>query len=75
MIYNKRHGGPYDRGNADKYYCRSFNPHYFKGATYMSERVGLGEMTAEEITAYTAGYRDGWPKFEKGFINENCDSC
>lgn len=59
MSYNQRHGGPYDRGSADKWYGREFNPHYFTGATYQSERVELKDMTAEEITAYTVGYREG----------------
>lgn len=55
-LYDQRHGGPFDRGSADSYYGRSYNPHYFRGATYSSPRVNLAEMTAEEITAYTAGY-------------------
>lgn len=36
-----RHGGPYDRGSADYYYGRPFNPHYFKGATYASEEIKI----------------------------------
>jgi hypothetical protein len=56
--YDTRHGGPYDRGSADSYYGRGYHPHYFKGDTYSSEMVSLAEMTAEEITAYTAGYND-----------------
>jgi len=55
-LYDQRHGGPFDRGAADSYYNRAFNPHYFKGGTHSSEMVVLAEMTAEEITAYTAGY-------------------
>ena len=55
-LYDQRHGGPFDRGAADSYYSRSYDPHFFKGDTYNSERVGLVQMTAEEITAYTAGY-------------------
>jgi len=51
-------GGAYDRGSADAYYRRSYDPHYFKGDTYSSDRVELKDMTADEITAYTAGYRD-----------------
>lgn len=54
--YDQRHGGPYDRGSADSYYGRSFNPHYYVGATAVTARVELAEMTAQEITAYTAGY-------------------
>ena len=56
--YDQRHGGPYDRGSADAYYGRSFEPHFFKGDTHQSPRVELKDMTAAEITAYTAGYRD-----------------
>ena len=56
--YDPRHGGPYDRGAADSYYRRPFNPHFYVGATMTSLRVELAAMTAEEITAYTAGYRD-----------------
>ena len=56
--YDQRHGGPYDRGSADAYYGRPWDPHFYTGATYMSERVDLSAMTAEEITAYTAGYNN-----------------
>lgn len=55
-MYDQRHGGPWDRGSADAYYGRQFNPHYFKGATYQSEHVEFANMTAGEIVAYTAGY-------------------
>ena len=58
MSYNKRHGGPYDRGSADSYYRRGYKPHYFVGDTYQSEEVPMDKMTAEEITAYTKGYND-----------------
>ena len=57
-MYDPRHGGPYDRGTADSYYRRGFNPHYYVGATYSSDRVELADMTPEEITAYTKGYND-----------------
>ena len=52
--YDERHGGPFDRGSADSYYGRGFRPHYYKDATYQSERVET--LTAEELEAYTAGY-------------------
>lgn len=58
MYYDQRHGSPYDRGSADSYYGRKYNPHYFVGDTYNSPMIELGNMTPEEITAYTAGYRD-----------------
>lgn len=52
----KRHGGAYDRGSADRYYGRPFNPHYFKGDSYSSERVEEKDMTFEELRAYKAGF-------------------
>ena len=54
--YDQRHGGPFDRGSADSYYNRPFNPHFYVGATMSSPRIPLEAMTAEEITAYSAGY-------------------
>jgi len=56
-LYDRRHGGPWDRGASDSYYYRNFDPHYYVEGTRTSPRVDLAVMTAEEITAYTAGYR------------------
>ena len=56
MSHDKRHGGPYDRGSADAYYRRPFNPHYFLDGTYQSPLVEEKDMTDEQIAAYTAGY-------------------
>ena len=53
-----RHGDAYDRGAADSWYRRPYNPHYYKGATYSSERVDAKDMKAEEIAEYRAGYDD-----------------
>ena len=63
--YTERHGGPYDRGQADSYYGREYNPHYFVGATYDSPKIELAQMTAQEIIAYTAGYRDNEARGDK----------
>ena len=57
-LYDTRNGGPYDRGSADSWYRRGFNPHYYLGDTYSTPKVEMKDMTAEEITAYAAGYRD-----------------
>lgn len=51
-----RHGGPYDRGAADSYYRRGRHPHYYRGGTYLSERIEEKDMTPEEIAAYNRGY-------------------
>lgn len=59
MIYTyRRHGGPYDRGSADSYYRRGYNPHYFVGDSYQSKLVEEEDMTPEEIKAYAHGYND-----------------
>jgi len=52
--YDARHGGPYDRGCADKNYGRKFDPHYYKGDSYFSERVS--NLTPDEVMAYRTGY-------------------
>lgn len=68
--YDQRHGGPFDRGAADYYYGRAFEPHYYVGATGASARVELQDMDAEQIAAYTRGFnaaeegqvRKEWPE-------------
>jgi hypothetical protein len=57
-IIDKRHGGPYDRGGADYYYHRSYQPHYFEGETAFSRRVPSEEMTPEELRSYARGWND-----------------
>ena len=54
-----RHGGPYDRGSADKYYKRPASPHYFTGATYNSKRVEEENMTLRQVADYNWGYNTG----------------
>lgn len=54
----RRHGGPYDRGRADSYYRRPFDPHYFVGDTYSSPRVSAADMSAAETAAYARGFAD-----------------
>jgi hypothetical protein len=55
-LYDRRHGGPFDRGSADSYYHRGYNPHFYVGDTGSSRRVEMDDMTAEQIVAYTAGF-------------------
>jgi hypothetical protein len=52
--FDKRHGGPWDRGTADSWYRRGFSPHYFVGGSYTSDRVT--DLTPEEVAAYRAGF-------------------
>lgn len=56
--WDRRHGGPYDRGSADRYYGRPCNPHYYVGGTDTSRKVEKSSMTVNEINAYEAGYRE-----------------
>ena len=51
-----RHGSPQDRGSADAYYQRPYEPHYYVGASMQSERVEKADMTVDEIAAYKYGY-------------------
>jgi hypothetical protein len=54
--YDKRHGGPFDRGSADAYYQRGSQPHYYEGGTGSSKMVEEKDMTAADIKAYNYGY-------------------
>ena len=54
--YDNRHGGPFDRGSADSWYSRGYNPHYYLGATAMSTKVEFQDMSSKEIDEYAAGY-------------------
>lgn len=56
MRQDARHGGPYDRGSADRYYGRGRIPHYYEGASYKSRLFYVNEMTPEQITEYNEGY-------------------
>lgn len=38
-----RHGGPFDRGSADCYYGRPFDPHFYVNGTGSSERVKINK--------------------------------
>lgn len=49
-----RHGGAYDRGSADSWYGRGFSPHYYTGATAVTDKVTT--LTREERAAYELGW-------------------
>ena len=53
---DKRHGGPYDRGSADRYYGRPFNPHYYRSEPYETKPIPMEKMTPEQIAEYNAGW-------------------
>jgi hypothetical protein len=50
----KRHGGLFDRGSADSYYCRPRDPHWYPEGSYNGEPVE--SLTEAEIQEYLAGY-------------------
>jgi hypothetical protein len=53
----QRHGSAADRGSADRYYGRAFDPHYFVGGTHTSECVPItAESHPAEYAAYKAAY-------------------
>jgi hypothetical protein len=53
-----RHGSPYDRGRADSYYQRPFDPHYFVKDTYNSPKISAADMSAAEVVLYAKGFTD-----------------
>ena len=55
-VYDNRHGGPFDRGASDSYYGRFYDPHFYSGATYQSDRINKEDMSEDELEAYHAGF-------------------
>ena len=58
IVIAQRHGSAYDRGGADAYYRRKFEPHYYKGDSYSSERIELLDPSTKDYQAYKQGYQD-----------------
>ena len=50
------HGSPQDRGSADRYYGRPYNPHFWPCGTSKGDRVPESAMTESEISAYKYGW-------------------
>ena len=48
------HGGLFDRGTADSWYCRRPDPHWYPEGTYNGPKVT--DLTPEEIAEYYEGY-------------------
>jgi hypothetical protein len=51
-----QHGSPQDRGSADAYYGRPFDPHWWPEGTGIGKRVEKEDMTIAQIFQYTYGY-------------------
>ena len=47
-----------DRGSADRYYGRPFDPHYWPEGSYIGERVEMADMTVDQIKDYEYGYNN-----------------
>jgi hypothetical protein len=54
----RKHGCPYDRGGADSYYGRPYEPHYWPEGTYNGDIVRYVDMTTEQVIEYATGYQD-----------------
>jgi len=44
MMLDREHGSPFDRGGADSYYQRPFDPHYWPSGTGNGFRVEMCEI-------------------------------
>ena len=47
-------GSPEDRGSADRYYGRSYKPHYYPNGTYKGPRVT--DLTPTQHAEYKRGW-------------------
>jgi hypothetical protein len=56
--FSTKHGSPMDRGSADRYYHRPYNPHWYPEGTGKGSRIELRDMTVEQIVDYTKGYNE-----------------
>ena len=43
------HGGPQDRGSADAYYHREYDPHWYPSGTGKGNRIEISRMTHAQI--------------------------
>ena len=50
------HGGPFDRGSADAYYGRLYDPHIWPDGTNKGTRVEKEDMTPRDIELYNFGF-------------------
>ena len=52
------HGCPRDRGSADRYYQRPYEPHYYPAGTYKGHRVVEKDMSKQQISEYKKGWEE-----------------
>jgi|TARA_B100000282_G_C31686667_1_gene469381 hypothetical protein len=53
-----KHGSPQDRGSADRYYGRPYNPHWYPSGTHKGKRIGKDQMSNDEIAEYHYGFQN-----------------
>jgi len=53
-----KHGSPQDRGSADRYYGRPYEPHFYPEGTYKGTCITKEFMTNEQIEEYKYGYEN-----------------
>lgn len=53
---SRKHGSPYDRGSADRYYQRAYDPHFYPEGTGKGLRVTAELMHEDELKEYALGY-------------------
>lgn len=51
-----KHGSPEDRGSADRYYYRRYNPHWYPNGTGNKPHILKQDMSEEEIALYKKGW-------------------
>ena len=51
-------GSPLDRGSADRYYGRPYDPHYWPMGTNNGIKIEAEQMDPLQIAQYTFGYEN-----------------
>jgi len=51
-----KNGSPEDRGSADRYYHRRYDPHWYPNGTGNRPRILKQDMSEEEIALYKKGW-------------------
>ena len=55
---NRKHGSPYDRGSADRYYHRKYEPHWWPEGTGKGLKITEEVMHEDELLEYYRGWHE-----------------
>ena len=55
---SRKHGSPYDRGSADRYYQRQFDPHWWPEGTGKGLKITAEVMHEDELLEYSLGWHE-----------------